>query len=86
MVIGADALIPRETWRIMRLNEIMFGQMSVTWGQTFILEIISGYSYDFRYTSRVSLLRYDVDWLVYKICPGEVYCHSISNITVFRLV
>ena len=86
MVIGADALIPPETWRIMPLNEIMFGQMSVTWGQNFILEIISDNLYDFKYISRVSLLRYGVNWLVYKICPGEVYCHSIYNITVFRLV
>ena len=86
MFIGTDAIIPWESWIILLKNEVEFGRMRVTWRQYFSLDLMSDYSYHFEDFWGISPLRDGVDWLVSKLCPGEVYYHSISNITVFRLV
>lgn len=78
-----DAVL--KTTSKMLKNEIELGIILVIGEQSFKVGHISGNSYHGR-VSRVSSLRDGVDWLVSKLCSGEVYYHFIGNITVFRLV
>ena len=88
MVIGtdyqetySDALL--KTVEIILKNEIELGEMTVTGGQS-VRTILS---LALVITSlEDSSLRDGVDWLVSKLCSGELYYHFIANITVFRLV
>ena len=88
MVIGtdyqetySDALL--KTVEIILKNEIELGEMTVTGGQS-VRAILS---LALVITSlEDSSLRDGVDWLVSKLCSGELYYHFIANITVFRLV
>ena len=88
MVIGtdyqktySDALL--KTVEIILKNEIELGEMTVTGGQS----VRAFLSLALVITSlEDSSLRDGVDWLVSKLCSGELYYHFIANITVFRLV
>ena len=75
----------RKTTSKMLKNEIEFGLITVIGEQSFSVAHISRNSFNYR-TPTVSSLRDVADWLVSKLCSGEVYYHFISNITVFRLV
>ena len=64
---------------IMIKNEIEFGSMFVTGGQSVAVSFLS--------VIHLFISERDgLDWLVSKFCSGKVYYHFISNITVFRLV
>ena len=67
-------------------NEIELGIIVVIGQQSFIVGHVSGILRRDVVSEDVSSLRDGVDWLVSKLCSGEVYYHFISNITVFRLV
>ena len=75
----------RKTTSKMLKNEIEFGLITVIGEQSFSVAHISRNIFNYR-TPVVSSLRDGADWLVSKLCSGEVYYHFISNITVFRLV
>lgn len=75
----------RRTTSKMLKNEIEFGLITVIGEQSFRVAHISRNLIHSRVSS-VSSLRDGADWLVSKLCSGEVYYHFISNITVFRLV
>ena len=79
-----DALV--KTINKMSENEIELGTIVVIGQQSFRVRHVSGISYRDVVSEDVSSLRDGVDWLVSKLCSGEVYYHFISNITVFRLV
>lgn len=67
-------------------NEIELGTIVVIGQQSFRVTHVSDIIYPDVVSEDVSSLRDGVDWLVSKLCSGEVYYHFISNITVFRLV
>ena len=72
-----------KTVKIILKNEIEFGEMIVTGGQSvraflYVALVIT--------SLEDSSLRDGVDWLVSKLCSGEFYYHFIANITGFRLV